>query len=346
MAMPGRSYEAGDYRFGFNGKEMDDEVKGVGNSLDFGARIYDPRVGRWLSRDPSQAKFADKTPYEGFANNPVIYSDPDGKEIIFEVIQREGQRPLIKITVTGKVIDLSTEWFLRYSPNTLADQLNTKSQDYLRYENLYVGNRGIEIHGERVNSIDVEVHHNFEVVNTMSEVNLSDHLIVLADFHSTLEFKQDDRDRSKVISIRRGATGVTNMVGGMVSFIDADKIGYKKGLRTALHEFWRHQFLAAEDPNYNGTTSMLSESGGSGFDISPNEMIEGLINLVSGKLNIGGSYFVEKDGDQNLRIPQGLDERVHPNGYPNTPVGAHTSSGVKKVVDIKGVKEKIKNGKN
>ena len=39
------------YRFGFNGKENDNEVKGAGNSVDFGARIYDSRLGRWMSVD-------------------------------------------------------------------------------------------------------------------------------------------------------------------------------------------------------------------------------------------------------------------------------------------------------
>lgn len=39
--MPGRSYNSGDYEYGFNGKRMDSEIKGVGNSYDFGARMYD-----------------------------------------------------------------------------------------------------------------------------------------------------------------------------------------------------------------------------------------------------------------------------------------------------------------
>lgn len=48
--MPGSSYQGGDGSwYGFNRRERDDEVKGAANSLDFGARIYDPRVGRWLS---------------------------------------------------------------------------------------------------------------------------------------------------------------------------------------------------------------------------------------------------------------------------------------------------------
>jgi RHS repeat-associated protein len=70
-----------DYRYGFNGKEKDNEVKGTGNSLDFGARIYDSRLGRWLSLDPLQAKYPDLSPYNFCANNPTLFVDPDGKRI-------------------------------------------------------------------------------------------------------------------------------------------------------------------------------------------------------------------------------------------------------------------------
>jgi RHS repeat-associated protein len=40
------------YRYGFNGKENDNEAKGEGNQQDYGMRIYDPRLGRFLSMDP------------------------------------------------------------------------------------------------------------------------------------------------------------------------------------------------------------------------------------------------------------------------------------------------------
>lgn len=46
---PGRSYTSDAFRYGFNGMENDNEIKGTSNSLDFGARIYDPRLGRWLN---------------------------------------------------------------------------------------------------------------------------------------------------------------------------------------------------------------------------------------------------------------------------------------------------------
>jgi len=41
-----------EYRYGFNGMEKDDEVKGKGNSYTTHFRMLDPRLGRWLSTDP------------------------------------------------------------------------------------------------------------------------------------------------------------------------------------------------------------------------------------------------------------------------------------------------------
>ncbi|MCF8278416.1 MAG: hypothetical protein K9J17_16940 [Flavobacteriales bacterium] len=58
--------------------EKDDEIKGNGNSLDFGARLYDPRVGRWLASDKLAAKRPDLTPYRFGLNNPISFINPDG----------------------------------------------------------------------------------------------------------------------------------------------------------------------------------------------------------------------------------------------------------------------------
>ncbi len=51
VIMDQRSTSSVGYRYGYNGKENDD-VKGEGNQQDYGLRIYDPRVARFLSVDP------------------------------------------------------------------------------------------------------------------------------------------------------------------------------------------------------------------------------------------------------------------------------------------------------
>ncbi|OFY83915.1 MAG: hypothetical protein A3F72_07920 [Bacteroidetes bacterium RIFCSPLOWO2_12_FULL_35_15] len=79
--MPGRNFtSANGYRYGYNGKEKDDEVKGAGNSYNYGFRIYDPRIGRFLSVDPLSNNFAYYTPYQYAGNKPIAYIDLDGLE--------------------------------------------------------------------------------------------------------------------------------------------------------------------------------------------------------------------------------------------------------------------------
>jgi RHS repeat-associated protein len=70
----------GAYRYGFNGKENDNEVKGAGNQQDYGMRIYDPRLGRFLSVDPFTHSYPWYTPYQFSGNNPIKFIDADGGE--------------------------------------------------------------------------------------------------------------------------------------------------------------------------------------------------------------------------------------------------------------------------
>jgi RHS repeat-associated protein len=64
--------------------EKDDEVNGsTGSSYDFGARQYDSRLGRWLSRDPQAVKYPSASPYIFALNTPVQATDPNGKTVYF-----------------------------------------------------------------------------------------------------------------------------------------------------------------------------------------------------------------------------------------------------------------------
>jgi RHS repeat-associated protein len=75
MMMPGRNEDAGDqYRYGYQGSEMDDEVKdSKGTSYTTHFRQLDPRVGRWLSIDPKATAW--ESPYASMANNPIMMND-------------------------------------------------------------------------------------------------------------------------------------------------------------------------------------------------------------------------------------------------------------------------------
>lgn len=79
--MQTRSWAGGAYSYGFNGKEKNNEISVEGGSYDFGARIYEGRLGRWWSTDSKYSKFPSLSPFNFGANNPIYLIDPDGKDI-------------------------------------------------------------------------------------------------------------------------------------------------------------------------------------------------------------------------------------------------------------------------
>ncbi|WP_127129472.1 RHS repeat domain-containing protein [Pseudoflavitalea rhizosphaerae] len=79
MLMPGRKFSSSSYRYRFNGKENDNEVKGgEGNQIDFGGRIHDPRIGRFLSVDPLASGYAGESNYSFAGNSPIALTDFNG----------------------------------------------------------------------------------------------------------------------------------------------------------------------------------------------------------------------------------------------------------------------------
>jgi RHS repeat-associated protein len=124
------------YRYGFNGKEKDDEVKGDANQLDFGDRIYDPRLGRWLSTDPLQKTFAGLSPYNFCYNTPIQVFDADGRLGIYVEVKynsETGKYTVLKITINddlkGITNTFDTKWY-----NFVAIYQNQDGKD-INYDN-------------------------------------------------------------------------------------------------------------------------------------------------------------------------------------------------------------------
>ena len=92
LEVSARSWQPEGYKFGFNGKEKDTDF-GKG-AIDFGARIYDSRIGRWQAVDPLAEKHPGMSPYATMNNNPILYRDPDG---------RDGRITITKEEINGKI---------------------------------------------------------------------------------------------------------------------------------------------------------------------------------------------------------------------------------------------------
>jgi len=98
--MPRRKYNSGNYRFGFNGKENDKEW---GNQLiqDYGFRLYNPAIGKFLSVDPLSPDYPWYTPYQFAGNKPIAAIDLDGLEeyLIYNYYNNNGLKTRTVIRV-------------------------------------------------------------------------------------------------------------------------------------------------------------------------------------------------------------------------------------------------------
>ena len=109
MLVPNRHGQSDSYRYGFQGQEKDDELKGEGNSLNYTFRMHDPRVGRFFKTDPLEATFSWNSPY-AFSENRVIDSgELEGKEAVRK-IATDVAEPVLKIVYKNpKLITTTSE---------------------------------------------------------------------------------------------------------------------------------------------------------------------------------------------------------------------------------------------
>ncbi|WP_299897650.1 DUF6443 domain-containing protein [uncultured Aquimarina sp.] len=102
MLLPNRNGNASEYRYGFQGQEKDDEIKGEGNSVNFKYRMHDPRIGRFFAVDPLADEYSYNSPY-AFSENRVVdgvefegaeYLPADNVDklnnVVFDIWNKEG----------------------------------------------------------------------------------------------------------------------------------------------------------------------------------------------------------------------------------------------------------------
>jgi RHS repeat-associated protein len=80
MLVPNRHGSSTSYRYGFQGQEKDDELKGEGNYLNYTFRMHDPRVGRFFAVDPLTHQYPWYSPYQFSGNKVIRYVELEGME--------------------------------------------------------------------------------------------------------------------------------------------------------------------------------------------------------------------------------------------------------------------------
>ncbi|MFL0086835.1 RHS repeat-associated core domain-containing protein, partial [Tenacibaculum maritimum] len=110
MLVPNRHGQADCYRYGFQGQEKDDEVKGEGNSINYKFRMHDPRVGRFFAVDPLASKYPHNSVY-AFSENRVIDGvELEGLEYTFYMLAYTEDKQSVSL-VTYDELDATIQTF-------------------------------------------------------------------------------------------------------------------------------------------------------------------------------------------------------------------------------------------
>ncbi len=95
------------YRYGFNGKELDKNNEfGTANVYDYGFRIYNPSIGRFLSVDPLSSNYHWYTPYQFAGNTPMQAIDLDGLEPANGTVEARDNMAPIPLLRAVKTIEI------------------------------------------------------------------------------------------------------------------------------------------------------------------------------------------------------------------------------------------------
>jgi RHS repeat-associated protein len=118
------------YRFSFNGKENDDECR----IQDYGMRIYNSRLGKFLSVDPLQKKYPFVSPYHFAGNSPINFIDLDGLEVQITGVAADKLRILLQ-TNTGLELGLDANGMLVYATTSIYDPFSDKTSEVPKINN-------------------------------------------------------------------------------------------------------------------------------------------------------------------------------------------------------------------
>ena len=218
--MNGRQFNSNASVNGFNGMRKDDEIAGSGNDYDFGARIYDSRLGRFLTTDPAKSGFPFESPYVFAGNTPIQAIDVNGERIFF-------------VNKDGTVLDLSIEGNI-----DLVDDNNFKIA-YKTLLDTYTGAELLSIMNTKYDNHDVFIgrdkrhrYHNNAGAHT-NRIDKGDFKIGLPILAFTLGGKNVAWDKYK----------------GKYSSYSNDQYELAESL---YHEIWAHVYYAIENPKADG----------------------------------------------------------------------------------------------
>ena len=229
------SMPVADNRDRFNGKE-DQTFAGLPFS-DYGARMYDPERGRWFTQDPKAEDYLSVSQYCFCGNNPIIFIDPNGKEITVTI-----DNDVLKIHYIGKVFNDSMHDYSITELQAFADMFKTQIE--AAWSGTFDG-------------LTVETTVELEVVKSVNEFEDSDHVIYIGEDLYMDKYETKDQETGHNTASGKGSVGGKYMAINNI-ILDNPDIASRDDGRTIAHEFGHNLGLShpsesmINNPEYKG----------------------------------------------------------------------------------------------
>ncbi len=307
--LPGRNYSSGSSRFLFQGQEHDDEIYGTtGTSYDFGARLYDPRLGRWLSLDPLAAESPEKSPYNFVSNNPISRIDKDGQiDFQYTVSYRcnadKTYTKVINATAVYYVVNLTAQQHLT------ANQIPTNGDRKFSVTNTSPGGKGanpVHADGTAITALEFNVNFIYKDLKPADYGKMPDgaNVIFVVD-----QVKDVGTDRSALAYANQDGQAIVS------SFLSSMKSG------VMTHEKGHNFGLTFDGGPDDGTHSsnpksiMFPSIGGNQFPAAAMEKLVGSIG-ISGYQKEGTYHYGNNNArEQGRELLKDKAEKYNSDGY-------------------------------
>ena len=203
----------------YNGKELD--TKNGLNWYDYGARMYDPALGRFTTVDPSSESYYNSSPYAYCGNEPVGRVDPDGKDWRIQTYyNKETGKMEYKITVRAVLINNSSNQELDMKGltekivNQVNDAYTTSGDNFTSTMNLQL---------RTVSSVDdiKDYEHVFQIVDQDQLTKKKGSVVMAETYMNSLD-------------IRVGTNAVSNMQNNDDNRTFAHELGHSGGLEHTM----------------------------------------------------------------------------------------------------------------
>ena len=226
MLVPNRHSSSDAYRYGFQGQEKDDEIKGEGNSLNFKYRMHDTRVGRFFAVDPLTKQYPWNSPYAFSENKVIQYIELEGLEI--RLPKAPTDAPVFReddnVSVSDRINNALKNTLNFVANNTVGAVINMTADA----SDLITGKLVIDI--ERISKIDLhndviaplqyDLNHPYELADKLTNFESWDMTFQLVVFHKMSNFSSS----TKLSSGTTATEGLAASTETELAFIDGQKM--------------------------------------------------------------------------------------------------------------------------